>query len=175
MVVKFIITYGNHRILGRWLQVPNLYKLAGAPLVGARSKAGTRTMKYSGSCLCKKVTFELEGHLSGFFLCHCSRCRKATGSAHGANLFSKTATFRWVSGKEHAKTFRLEGTRFARTFCDVCGSALPTVEENVRIVVPAGSVDCDVDRRPDAHIFMSSKANWDKDFEQVAKFEGLPR
>jgi len=132
-------------------------------------------MKYAGTCLCKKVAFELNGELNGFFLCHCSRCRKATGSAHGANLFSTTAELNWVSGQEHVKTFRLTGTRFARSFCDVCGSAVPTVEKGVRIVVPAGSLDCDVDRRPDAHIFIGSKANWDKDFDQITKFEGLPR
>lgn len=130
--------------------------------------------QYSGSCLCKKVTFEVIGEFNGFFLCHCSRCRKETGSAHAANLFSKTAEFQWIGGRESVRTFRLSNTRFARTFCESCGSALPTVESG-RIVVPAGSLDCDVDVKPNAHIFMGSKSNWDDGFELVAKFEDLPK
>ena len=130
--------------------------------------------KYSGSCLCKKVAFEVIGEFKGFFLCHCSRCRKETGSANAANLFSKTAELRWILGKDCVKIFHLPDSRFVRGFCGNCGSALPTVGGNGRIVVPAGSLDCDVDLRPDAHIFMGSKANWDEDLELVAKFEKLP-
>jgi hypothetical protein len=131
--------------------------------------------KYSGSCLCAKVAFEIIGEFEGFFLCHCSRCRKETGSAHAANLFSKTAEFTWVIGKDNVKTFRLLNTRFRKSFCETCGSALPTVEENGTLLVPAGSLDCDVEVEPDGHIFLGSKANWDRDLELVAKFEDFPR
>lgn len=131
--------------------------------------------KYQGSCLCRKVTFEVIGEFTGFFLCHCSRCRKETGSAHGANLFSKSAEFRWLSGKDHVKVYRLENTRFAKSFCEACGSALPTTGEKGRLVVPAGSLDCEVDLKPTAHIFVGSKANWDSDFENVTKFDELPK
>ena len=129
---------------------------------------------YSGSCLCTAVTFEITGELSGFFLCHCSRCRKVTGSAHGANLFSQTAQLKWASGKDRVKTFRLPDTRFARSFCETCGSSLPTVGDG-RIVIPAGSLDVNVDIRPTAHIFTASKANWEHDFESVTRFEMLPK
>ena len=129
---------------------------------------------YSGSCLCKKVAFEISGEFKGFFLCHCSRCRKESGSAHAANLFSKTAKFHWVSGEDNVKTFRLAGTRYAKSFCVSCGSALPTLEDGARLVVPAGSLDCEIDLKPDAHIFMASRANWDRDFESVTQFEELP-
>lgn len=129
--------------------------------------------KYSGSCLCKKVAFEIQGEFNGFFLCHCSRCRKETGSAHAANLFSKTAKFQWIAGSESVKVFQLANTRFAKTFCVECGSALPTIDRE-RILVPAGSLDDDVEVKPNAHIFVGSKANWDKDFEFVPRFEKLP-
>jgi len=41
----------------------------------------------AGSCLCKKINFEIEGEFDSFYLCHCGRCRKDTGSAHAANFF----------------------------------------------------------------------------------------
>src|SRR4051812_38910056 len=113
-----------------------------------------------GSCLCKKVTFGVSGEFKGFFLCHCSRCRKVTGSAHAANLFSKTAKLEWLSGQDHIKTFHLPETRFVKTFCGTCGSALPTPQES-RLLVPAGCLDSTVGIRPDAHIFVESRADWD--------------
>lgn len=130
--------------------------------------------KYSGSCLCKKVAFEVIGEFTAFFFCHCSRCQKGSGSAHGANLFSQTAELSWISGKESVKTFRIEGTRFIKSFCETCGSGLPNKNMDL-LVVPAGSLDCDVDVKPNAHIFCGSKANWDQDLELVAKFENFPK
>jgi hypothetical protein len=42
------------------------------------------------------------------------------------------------------------------------------------LLLPAGSLDSDVELKPDAHIFFGSKANWDRDLELVAKFEDVP-
>jgi len=82
-------------------------------------------MKYKGSCLCGEVTFEIEGEFENFFLCHCERCRKDTGSAHAANLFSSTAKLRWLSGEDKAKIFNYRSEGHIKSFCSNCGSALP--------------------------------------------------
>lgn len=42
------------------------------------------------------------------------------------------------------------------------------------LVLPAGSLDCDVPIPPTAHIFVSRKANWDKGLELLPTFEELP-
>jgi hypothetical protein len=128
---------------------------------------------HTGSCLCKKVTFELDGDFDGFFLCHCSRCRKVTGSAHASNLFTKTGRLKWTVGQEQVKTFHLADTRFAKSFCCNCGSALPT-DQGKRILVPAGCLDNPVRTKPNAHIFTGSRADWDHDLAQVVEFEELP-
>ena len=39
---------------------------------------------FRGSCICGEVAFEVEGPFDLFLNCHCSRCRKATGTAHSA-------------------------------------------------------------------------------------------
>ena len=51
-----------------------------------------------GSCLCGSVTFEVQGPPSAFRYCHCSRCRKASGSAHAANMLVPETQFRWLAG-----------------------------------------------------------------------------
>lgn len=43
--------------------------------------------KYYGSCLCGRVSYEVSGDFDAFYLCHCSRCQKDTGSAHSAKIF----------------------------------------------------------------------------------------
>ena len=65
--------------------------------------------KHLGSCLCGEVRFEIVGNFERFFLCHCERCRKDTGSAHAANLFSSTAKVHWLSGQAKIKTFHVPG------------------------------------------------------------------
>lgn len=129
----------------------------------------------SGQCLCGAVTFRIEGAFEAFFLCHCGRCRKDTGSAHAANLFSSTATLTWLSGTENVREFHLPGTRHVKCFCTECGSALPySPADGGVIVVPAGSLDTPVGTRPNAHICMSSRAEWDNDLESVDRIDGLP-
>ena len=136
---------------------------------------GDLLMIYKGSCLCGEVTFEIEGDFDNFYLCHCERCRKDTGSAHAANLFSSTAKLRWLSGQDKTKifNFRLEG--HIKSFCTNCGAALPNIQMDGRLlVVPAGCMDSDINIKPQGHIFYASKANWDTDLEKVPKFQELP-
>jgi hypothetical protein len=131
--------------------------------------------KHSGSCLCGAVRFEVAGDFERFYLCHCEYCRKDTGSAHGANLFSSTATLKWLEGADKVRVFHLPSTRHMHSFCSICGSALPDVQMNGALLkVPAGSLDTEVRVRPDAHIFIASKATWDDELEKVAKVTGLP-
>lgn len=122
-----------------------------------------------GSCLCGTVVFRVSGPFEGFFLCHCSRCRKDTGSAHGANLFSSSASVEWLSGRDDVRTYSVPGTRHQKSFCTSCGSAMPRVQPDGTIVVPAGSLDDAIDVRPDAHIFYASRANWDERLEDVPR------
>ena len=129
----------------------------------------------TGQCLCGAVKFRISGEFESFFLCHCSRCRKDSGSAHSANLFSSTARLTWVSGVEGIKTFRLSGSRHVKSFCSDCGSALPVSQPEVGLlVVPAGSLDSRIDIRPNAHICCSSRANWDNDLASIERIDGLP-
>lgn len=130
--------------------------------------------QYDGSCNCKVVQFEISGDFERFFLCHCQRCRKNTGSAHAANLFSAKGTLKWVSGEENVTVFRYPNARHTRAFCKTCGSALPHARGESGLVVPAGSLDSDLVMPADAHIFLAHKAAWDQNLEAVPGFEDYP-
>lgn len=131
--------------------------------------------KHLGSCLCGEVHFEIDGDFESFYLCHCEHCRKDTGTAHAANLFSKSAKIKWISGEKRLKIYRLPSTRHMKCFCSTCGSALPNMQMNGELlVVPAGCLDSQLSIKPTAHIFLSDKANWDEKLEDVPKIEDLP-
>ena len=127
-----------------------------------------------GSCLCGTAKFEVQGAFDSFYLCHCQHCQKDTGSAHAANLFSRSAKLTWLEGAEAVTTFTLPGTRHTKSFCKLCGSALPSTQIAGLLVIPAGCLDSDVSMLPTAHIFISSKADWDRDLGELPKFNGLP-
>lgn len=128
--------------------------------------------RHFGSCLCAAVAFEVEGEFQKFYLCHCQYCRKDSGSAHAANLFSATARLKWVSGRDKVTGFTLPSTRHSRSFCSICGSALPSQQlDGALLVVPAGSLDSAVAIRPMAHLFTASRASWDDALETVPAME----
>ncbi len=128
-----------------------------------------------GSCLCNAVKFEVKGEFKKFFLCHCSRCRKSSGSAHCSNLFAPGATLTWLSGQDKLSFYKHPDTNFARQFCSICSSLVPIyVEARDIVTVPAGCLDSDVEILPQAHIFTDSKGNWDKVINDVPCYEKMP-
>jgi hypothetical protein len=129
--------------------------------------------QHLGSCLCGAVRFKVGGSFERFYLCHCAHCRKDTGSAHAANLFSSTAKLEWLSGQDKVRCFNLPQTRHTRCFCAVCGSALPYASEKL-LVVPAGSLDTDLTILPDGNIFTASRAPWDHNLASATSYEAFP-
>jgi hypothetical protein len=129
---------------------------------------------YFGSCLCGTVSFEVKGDFDSFYLCHCQYCQKDTGSAHAANLFSQSAKLVWHSGAYAVSSFTLSGTRHHKSFCKLCGSALPNTQIQGLLVVPAGCLDTEVSMAPTAHIFTSNKAGWGGQLGEVPTFAEQP-
>lgn len=115
-----------------------------------------------GSCLCGAVKFEARGEPKRFFHCHCSRCRKATGTGHASNLFLQPGTLEWLAGAEHVRAFKLpQAKRFANSFCGLCGGRLPRQPQGTdSVIIPAGSLDDEAPMRPQARIFSESRTSW---------------
>ncbi|NDG16455.1 MAG: GFA family protein [Betaproteobacteria bacterium] len=118
----------------------------------------------NGSCLCGSVKFEITPPLAAFRYCHCTRCQKASGSAHAANAFVPAAQFKWTAGEALIKRFPLPGAqRFAVWFCTQCGSRVPhEIPSRGELLVPAGLIDnapADM-TRPQNSIFWASRAAW---------------
>ena len=118
-----------------------------------------------GSCLCGGVRFEITRAVGPFELCHCRRCRKASGSAFVVGLGVRTADFQLIAGRELISTYTapiLERPPAYRTsFCSRCGSPVPNPDPSAEwFEIPAGVLDDDPRLHPDKHIFIELKAPW---------------
>jgi hypothetical protein len=116
---------------------------------------------HRGSCLCGGVRYEYQGEFGLFIYCHCSKCRKAQGSAFGSNAPIEEAKFRLSQGAELLKAYESSPGK-QRVFCSVCGSPLYSRAEALPGVLRLrmGSLDTPPQIRPQAHIFAAYKAGW---------------
>lgn len=132
--------------------------------------------KVSGQCLCGSIKFEIDGAISSFHICYCSRCRHSTGSAHASNIFTEPNNISWVSGVELIQRFELESAKsWAKQFCKVCGSAVPYINRaGTYLVVPAGSLDENIELQPDDRIFCEDRCAWVESIADSPEFAGLP-
>jgi hypothetical protein len=124
----------------------------------------------TGRCLCGGVRFEIDGRLGPVVYCHCSLCRRATGSAFATNASVAEDAVRVVAGVELVTEYPDKSESF-RAFCSRCGSPVFKRHPARGITrVRLGTIDGDPGRRPEAHIWTGSKAPWD-----VIPDDTLPR
>jgi hypothetical protein len=117
---------------------------------------------HKGSCLCGSVRYEIAGELGDFGYCHCTSCRKASGSAHAANAPVERASFVLLGGRETLREYESSPGKL-RAFCSTCGSpvyAYLTATPDV-LRIRLGSLDTPFLKQPKAHTFVSDKAAWE--------------
>jgi len=130
-----------------------------------------------GSCLCERVAYEIKENLGIFHYCHCSRCRKFTGSAFASNMMVDPECFSWVRGEEFVERFEVDSAaEFATSFCKKCGSSLPWLSKSGKVVViPAGTLDSDPGLKPTQNIFCGSSAAWYTEPSSLLQHDELPK
>jgi hypothetical protein len=126
---------------------------------------------HAGSCLCGGIRYRIDGDLGDYGCCHCRSCRKASGSAFGANVGVDRARFHVLQGAELLKEYESSPGKL-RVFCQNCGSPmfayLRTTPDVIRVRL--GSLDTPFDRRPSAHTWVSDKATWETLETSVPQF-----
>ncbi len=130
---------------------------------------------HKGSCLCGAIEYEIAGTLGSIVYCHCSRCRKASGSAFNAIVPVLATNFRILKGQEFLKDYRNDAG-VSRVFCGTCGSPIvgkrDSAPETVRVCI--GTIDTPLNSKVSAHIFVGSKAEWDEIHDAVPQYAERP-
>src|SRR4029453_1442842 len=112
-----------------------------------------------GSCFCGGIAIEAD-RIALMRHCHCSTCRKETGSAFGTLAVVEPQHFRFVRGEELVQHYRYPPDG-VRAFCRVCGSKAPLrLLGDTIVAVPAGLLDDDPGVRPGPRQFAGLRACW---------------
>ena len=129
-----------------------------------------------GSCLCGAVAFRIEGEPILARSCHCGRCRKARGAAHGTNMLVPVDGVRFTRGEGELASYKIPEAKFyTQVFCRVCGSKQPRTDTGRGFaIVPMGALDDDPGIRPSDHIWVGSKAPWDEIHDDLPRFDEAP-
>jgi hypothetical protein len=127
-----------------------------------------------GSCLCGGVKFQIRRAVGPFELCHCTRCRKVSGSAFLPWLGVLQEDFQFTQGRELIRSYEapLRDTPppYRTSFCSRCGSQVPDPDSTSPwFEIPPGALDDDPHLRPDKHIYVDTKSPW------YAITDGLPQ
>lgn len=127
---------------------------------------------YKGSCLCGKVRFEITGEIQNIIYCHCSQCRKAQGSAFATNGNVDAEKFNFISGKDELTGYESTPGKI-KYFCKHCGSPIISKNESSpnKVRVRLGTIESDIIEKPIAHIFATSKANWENITDDLPQYE----
>jgi hypothetical protein len=122
------------------------------------------------------VRFHITGKIGPVGYCHCSQCRRATGSAFAANADVLRSDITFDSGLDGVREYESSPGKF-RVFCGQCGSPVHSrnASDPERLRVRLGSLDQDPGRRALVHVWVGSKAPWFEITDQLPQFdEGLP-
>lgn len=127
---------------------------------------------YKGSCLCSAVKFEITGSIRNIVYCHCSQCRKAQGSAFATNGIVAYENFKFLSGEDKLTGYESSPGQ-TKFFCKICGSPIlsKTITKPDQVRIRLGTIESDIHERPIAHIFATSKANWEDICGDLPQYE----
>lgn len=131
------------------------------------------TTTYLGTCLCAAVALEVEGGIEAIIHCHCSKCRKASGTAFATNGFIQARGLRITRGEQSIRTYESAPGR-RRHFCGICAAPLfsSNASDPSRLRLRLGILDSEIRERPISHNFVSSRASWEDLDATLPRYEG---
>ena len=131
-------------------------------------KTGHRTL--AGKCFCGAVHYAVADEFVYAMNCHCSNCRRTTGSAFKPFAGIGRDRLGITKGQDNLLIFGDQGAN--DTHCKLCGSLLySVVRDGAFVHVAMGSLVDDPTIRPTRHIFVGSKAPWFTITDDLPQYE----
>ena len=124
-----------------------------------------------GRCFCGAVGYEVNDAFLYAANCHCSQCRRTTGSAFKPFAGIEREEFAIVAGHDSIMRYGDETTHDVH--CAGCGSLLYSqVRGGAYVHVAMGTLADAPTITPTHHIFVGSKAPWFTITDDLPQFEG---
>ena len=130
----------------------------------------TEERDFEGGCLCGEIRYRSTRPPVRGVICHCSMCRKHTGSFVLACVHFPIDAFTWLG----PGPTRYKSSEYAeRGFCQRCGSTLSIHEEVLpdRVQVTLGSLDEPERVRCDDHVWTQEKVSWFEIKDDLPRFD----
>ncbi|HEX7047931.1 MAG TPA: GFA family protein [Gammaproteobacteria bacterium] len=127
-----------------------------------------------GSCLCGAVHIEVPDEFAFIGNCHCSACRKWTGSAFASGGSVKSGDLAITKGEDAVTRYR-KSESLELAFCAQCGSSLFSWKPELGFyVIRLGILDDAPSQKPALHIFVGSKAPWHEITDALPAYKSAP-
>ena len=126
----------------------------------------------AGECFCRAVRYVVADAFEYALNCHCSNCRRTTGSAFKPFAGIARDKLSLVSGDDNVM---IHGHANAShdVHCARCGSLLYSIVRNGAYAhVTMGTLLDDPSIRPSAHIFVGSRAPWFSITDDLPQYQG---
>ncbi len=126
--------------------------------------------RLAGKCFCGAVHYAVPDQFLYAMNCHCSNCRRTTGSAFKPFAGIERHKLAITKGENDVMIFGEE--RANDTHCKRCGSLLySVVRDGAFVHVALGTLVDDPTIRPTKHIFVGSKAPWFTITDDLPQYE----
>jgi len=127
--------------------------------------------RLAGACYCRAVLYAVTDEFCYAMNCHCSNCRRTTGSAFKPFAGIERAKLEVIEGRDKLLIVGEPDAHDAH--CAACGSLLySVVRDGAYVHVPFGTMIDAPTIRPNKHIFVGSKAPWFEITDNLPQFEG---
>ena len=110
--------------ISRRARPKQFHALIGGKGGGERTLIQDTVLRFTGGCLCGAIRYAVTGPLPAVGMCHCSKCRRASGAASNAVLNVRADRVEWLSGQDHWREFRTP-SGWGTFFCPTCGCPAP--------------------------------------------------
>ena len=130
---------------------------------------------HEGGCLCGAARYRIAGEPFDLCYCHCSICRKLTGSFGGAYGSVAREDFTWLEGENGLLVY--SPTKVSRRYsCATCGAYLLTEHdaEHQNVFVSLGSLETHIEGRPTYRQFVGDAPSWWRDLHDIPSHAGWP-
>ena len=126
-----------------------------------------------GSCHCGALKYKAGAFVTPVTHCHCETCRKTQAAPFASTARVRREDFEWIGDVSGKRTYESTPGKF-RHFCGTCGSTLVGIYQGEVHGVTLGCVNGDPEIEIGMHIFVGSKASWEKLPEGVVTFAEGP-
>ncbi len=128
-------------------------------------------MAVTGRCLCKDVSFLVDGPMRWQVYCHCESCRRNCSAPVTAFFGADRGDFRWT-GVQPASYASSPGVK--RLFCGRCGTpmAFDAESDTRNIHLYAASLDAPAQYQATAHVFHAERLAWLEISDDLPKHPG---